>query len=146
MNRIVWLTVVLGILVTGGAALAAAGGAVEAKPYERILFRSPTAQGDAVVASTGDTTAARVTVTLRRLKPGASVSILLRAGTCKQPSASLTRVLAGTADAAGSLRKSARVVFRGEPVPFSTIADGLHTLSVVVNGRTAACTSVPGMS
>jgi hypothetical protein len=65
---------------------------------------------------------------------GATVRVLLHAGSCRHHGASFALVRTG------------RISFHGTPVPIGTVADGRHVFSVVVNGREAACAAIPGMS
>jgi hypothetical protein len=86
-----------------------------------------------------------VVFVVRGLQPGAKVRGVMQAGTCAKPSASFATAGSATADAKGVARWSAGVLFRGEPVAWSTISDGAHHFSVV-GVRRLACGVVPGMS
>jgi hypothetical protein len=76
----------------------------------------------------------RIEPRLTGVSPRATVRILLHAGTCRRHGASFAIVVAG------------RVLFHGSPVPISTVADGKHVFSVVVNGREAGCATIPGIN
>lgn len=77
-------------------------------------------------------TGTSVSSMLRGVPANATVRVLLHAGTCRRHGASFALVVAG------------RLLFHGSPVPISTVADGKHVFSVVVNGRESACAEVPG--
>jgi hypothetical protein len=102
--------------------------------------------GTATVSSPGDRAAARVVVHVRGLRAGAAVRVVLDAGSCTRPGASVTKVLSARAGAAGTLTAAGRVRYRGAPVTFSAIADGAHAFSVVAGGRVVACGVLPGIS
>jgi len=76
----------------------------------------------------------RVTSLLTGISAGATVRILLHAGTCRTHGASFAVAVGG------------RLLFHGAPVPIATVADGKHVFSVVVNGREAGCARIPGMN
>jgi hypothetical protein len=73
-------------------------------------------------------------VRLTHVPSGATVRVLLHAGSCRRHGASFALVHAG------------RISFHALPVPIGTVADGRHVFTVVVNGREAACAAIPGMS
>jgi hypothetical protein len=86
-----------------------------------------------------------VVFVVRGLRPGAKVRAAMQAGTCRKPSASFATAGGASADAKGVARWSAAVLFRGQPVAWSTIADGAHHFSIV-GASALACGVVPGMS
>ena len=101
--------------------------------------------GTATVASPGDAAAAVVRVNVRGLKPGTFVRIQLNVVNGKYTSASTVLILSARADAKGTLAASGRVRYRGEPVTFATIADGVHAISVASGGKVVARGIIPGM-
>jgi hypothetical protein len=101
--------------------------------------------GTATVASPGDTAAARVSVRVKGLKPGAYVRVQLNVVEGKNTSASTALILVGRADAKGAFVASGRVRYRGLPVTFASIADGAHAVSIVTGGRVVARGIVPGI-
>jgi hypothetical protein len=86
-----------------------------------------------------------VVFVVRGLQSGAKVRAVMQAGKCSKPSASFATAGSATADAKGVARWSASVLFRGQPVAWSTISDGAHHFTIVGAGR-LACGVVPGMS
>lgn len=87
----------------------------------------------------------QVSFVVRGLQPGTKVHAVMQAGTCAKPSASFATAGSATADANGVARWSAGVRFHGQPVGWSTIADGAHHFSIV-GARRLACGAVPGMN
>jgi hypothetical protein len=135
------LAAVAAALVTG-ASVASAGIAESIKLTPR---GGSGVSGAATVASPGDAAAARVTVRVKGLHPGAIVRIQLNVVEGKNTSASTALILAARADARGALAASGRVRYRGTPVTFASIADGAHAVSVVSGGRVVARGVIPGI-
>ena len=128
-------------LLCAGVLAAAASAAVS---YERVVFKSSSVTGSAVIDPAASGT--RVTFDLRGLKPHAAVRAVMQAGNCKRHGASFASVGSARAGANGKAKWSARVKIAGDSVPWSTINDHGHVLSLIVNGRAVACAPVPGMS
>lgn len=101
--------------------------------------------GKAIVSSPGDTVAAAVSVTVRGLRPGTQARIVLNAIENGKVGASTVVVASGRANAKGVLVATGRIRYRGEPVTFSSIADGAHAFSVVAGGKAVARGVLPGM-
>ena len=125
-----------------GVSVAAAGIAETIKLTPRV---GSGVSGTATVASPGDTAAARVSVKVRGLTPGAFVRVQLNVVDGKNTSASTALILTSRADAGGRLVASGRVRYRGLPVTFASIADGAHAVSVVTAGRVVARGVIPGI-
>ena len=136
-----------------GAATAALLGivpvAAAAGPAETIRLAPQAASGVSgklTLSSPGDRAAAKVSVRVRGLKPGAQAVLVVNGGNCKRRGASVARVLTARADVNGIVTASGRVRYRGvEPVPFSTLADGAHAFSILAGARVVACGVVPGI-
>lgn len=101
--------------------------------------------GKVIVSSPDDRAAAAVGVTVRGLRPGASARLVLNAIEQGKVGASTVVVASGRANAKGVLVAKGRVVYRGEPVTFSSIADGAHAFTVVAGGKAVARGVLPGM-
>jgi hypothetical protein len=125
-----------------GVSVAAAGIAESIKLTSR---GGSGVSGTATVASPGDTAAARVSVRLHGLKPGAIVRIQLNVVEGKNTSASTALILTARADDKGTLVASGRVRYRGTAVTFASIADGAHAVSAVAGGRVVARGVIPGI-
>jgi hypothetical protein len=141
MPRVLAATAVLAV-----AFVAVATAALAVNPTEGVKL---TAVGGSKVSGLA-TAGARgkgthVVFVVRGLEPGAKVRAVMQAGKCSKPSASFATAGSATADANGVARWSASVLFRGEPVTWSTISDGAHHFNVV-GARRLACGVVPGMS
>jgi hypothetical protein len=101
--------------------------------------------GTALVSSPGDRAAAIVKVTVHGLEPGAFARVQLNTVSGRNTSASTVLIVSARADASGRLAASGRVLYRGQPVTFATIADGAHAVSVLTGGKVVARGIVPGM-
>jgi hypothetical protein len=101
--------------------------------------------GTGVAASPGDNAAARISVKVKGLKPGAVARVQLNVVVGRNTSASTVLIVTGRADAAGKLVASGRVLYRGTPVTFASIADGAHAVSIVSGGRVVARGVIPGI-
>jgi len=140
-TRILRLAAVAAVLVLG-VSVAAAGIAETIKLTPR---GGSGVTGTATVSSPGDTVAARVVVRVKGLKPGALARVQLNVVEGKNTSASTALILTARADAKGSLVASGRVRYRGTPVTFASIADGVHAVSVLSGGRLVARGVIPGI-
>src|SRR5689334_11061976 len=74
-----------------------------------------------------------VSVKLRGVPLGATSRVLLRSGSCRRHGLSFAAVVLG------------QLRFHGAPVAISTVADGKHVFTVVINGRESACAVIPGL-
>ncbi len=101
--------------------------------------------GKAIVSSPGDRAAAAVSITVRGLRPGAQARLVLNAIERGKVGASTVVVASGRANAKGVLVAKGRILYRGEPVTFSSIADGAHAFTVVAGGKSVARGVLPGM-
>jgi hypothetical protein len=141
MNRTFSLAALVAVFLLG-VSVAAAGIAETIKLTPR---GGSAVSGTATVASPGDTAAARVSVRLKGLKPGALVRVQLNVVEEKNTSASTALILVARANTGGAVVASGRVLYRGQPVTFASIADGAHAVSVVTAGRVVARGVIPGM-
>jgi hypothetical protein len=101
--------------------------------------------GTATVSSPSDNAAARVSVRLNGLKPGALVRLQLNVVEGKNTSASTALILSARANAKGTFVASGAVRYRGAPVTFASIADGAHAVSALAGGKVVARGIIPGM-
>ena len=142
MNRA--LLIVASVIAAASVASPAVGGVAETIKLSPRNGSGVT--GTATIASPGDASAAAVRVKVRGLKPRVGVRIQLNVVDRGNTSASTTLIASARADARGVLTSSGRVRFRGGPVTFATIADGMHAISVVSGGKVVARGIVPGMN
>jgi hypothetical protein len=142
---LVWL--VVGLLVFMLVATLALDGAAAAAPTERVVL-APTAgahvRASAVVGAAGSGT--RVAFAVSKATPGTQVRAVLNAGTCKARSASFATAGGTRTNRLGHASWTSRLRFRGTDVRWSTASDGAHVLVLVVAGKPAACSAIPGMS
>ena len=137
------------LLAAAAAALvtpvALAGGT--ANPTERVqlqpLAASPV-RATAVVGRHGRGT--QVAVDVSKAPPHARVRAVLNAGTCFKRSASFADAGSARNNGDGRAHWTARILFHNGPVGWDTVADGGHILVLIINGKAAACGSIPGMS
>jgi hypothetical protein len=126
-------------------ALLFAGMAVARTPVDRIrLTATPGTHvsASAVIHKKGAGTQVRIAI--RGLEPRGSVRAIVRAGTCARPSASFASAGAGKAANDGTAHLKAAVLFHGsQPVAWSTVAGGNHTIALIAEGRMAACGAIP---
>jgi hypothetical protein len=133
------------LLAALAAVVVSAAAASVAESFKLSSVGGSRVSGTATVSSPGDAAAARVSVTVRRLAPGAAVRIQLNAVERGRTGASTVVILTGRADAKGGFAGSGRIRYRGEPVTFASVADGAHAFSVVTGGRVVARGILPGM-
>ena len=129
------------------AAAALAGPAAAFEPTETVMLlatKGSKVNGSVMVGAQGNGTSSAVT--LSGLKPGATVSVLFKAGTCKKQSASFGTAGQGKADAKGTFTSAGSVLYRGAPVSFTVAGDGKHVLVALADGKPVACGAIPGMS
>jgi hypothetical protein len=122
-----------------------AGLAVAGTPVESIrLTATPGAHvsASAVIHERGAGTQVRIAI--RGLEPRGSVRAIVRAGSCARPSASFASVGAGKVANDGTAHLRAAVLFHGtQPVAWSVVTGGDHTIALVAEGRMAACGAIP---
>ncbi len=100
-----------------------------------------TVTGTATLTADGEAT--NVTLEVTGLPANAAARATMQAGTCEQPGASFAELPNLQADANGRATATGKVLFRGtEDVALATMADGEHTLSVVVD-QVVACGVIP---
>lgn len=118
-----------------------------ATPTERVrlqpLGASPE-RATAVVGPHGRGT--RVTVDVSKAPPHALVRAVLNAGTCRKRSTSFASAGSARSDGAGRARWNGPILFHYGQVDWDTIARGDHVLVLIIDGKTAACGAIPGMS
>jgi hypothetical protein len=71
---------------------------------------------------------------------------MLQAGTCAHTGAGFATIGAGRANAGGTARWHASVIFHGAPVDWSSIADGRHAIRILSGSRPLGCGVIPGLS
>ncbi|HZQ88544.1 MAG TPA: hypothetical protein VFA42_00900 [Gaiellaceae bacterium] len=142
MKQFAVVTATAGAIVTQ---VALAGGM--ANPTERVELRPLAAspvRATAVVGSDGRGT--RAILDISKAPPHARVRAVLNAGTCRKRSASLAAAGSARSDGAGRAHWTARILVRNSAVDWNAVADGGHILVLVINGKAAACGSIPGTS
>jgi hypothetical protein len=143
MSRVLRATAVLAVAFV---AIAVASAAFAVNPTEGVKLSAVGGSKVTGLATAGQRgKGTHVVFVVRGLEPGAKVRAVMHAGRCAKPGASFATAGTATADAKGVARWSAGVLFRGEPVAWSTISDGAHHFSIV-GARRLACGVVPGMS
>ena len=121
--------------MSGPLAALAAVAALSHVPYESVAVKPLGAgQVGGRIMYHAVTPGTHVESRLTGVPAGATVRILLHAGTCRRHGASYAVVVGG------------RLLFHRSPVPIATVADGKHVFSVVVNGREVGCAAIPGIN
>lgn len=98
-------------------------------------------RGDVVLSATDGST--RATMTASGLAPSSTAHVVLNAGTCSAPGASIDDVARLKANRDGSAFRSGLIRFRGtENVTLASIADGEHVMRILAPDE-VACGVVP---
>jgi len=122
-------------------ALPGLGSAQESVTVKLASRGGSSVTGTAVLTADGEATS--VTLEVSGLPANATARATMNAGTCDEPSASFASLPDLVADASGKASATGKVLFRGaEDVALATMADGEHTLSVVVD-QVVACGVIP---
>ena len=132
--------------VAAAVALVAAGAGSATSPTERVVLK-PVAgahlSASAIVGAAGSGT--RVAFTVFGTRPHADLRAILNAGTCKTRSASFATAGGTRADTRGLAVWTTMLRFHGANVRWSTVSDGAHVLVVIIDSKTAACGTIPGI-
>jgi hypothetical protein len=126
-------------LLAGAVILAAPAFAKTTLPLRP--FGASGVSGTAVPLGVGSRT--EVIFTVRGLRAGAIVRGQLRAGTCRRASASVAAIGSAKADAKGVAHWRAFIVLHGGDIPFRSVVDGGHNLTVAGPRGAVACGLVP---
>jgi hypothetical protein len=103
-------------------------------------------RGTAAVAALREG-ASLVAVAVTGLAPGARYRTTLHAGTCDQPGASFTDLVALEADAAGTATAIGPVRVRGvEDIPLAVLTDGEHIIVLAGAEHAVACGRIPAFA